>query len=66
MLEGKLTGDEKISKKQLCERLQTSLPQLHRLLDPDNYSVTLFTLIRVAQVAEKKLELNLVNFEDET
>jgi len=62
-LDNLLLGDNKISRSLLCQRLQTSLPQLHRLLDPKNYSVTLLTLVRTAQVAGKKIEFNLVDLE---
>lgn len=62
-LDEKLHGEERITRTELCERLETSLPQLHRLLDPNNYSITLMTLIRVAQVVGKKIEFNLVELE---
>jgi len=51
---------EHISKTELAARLQTSRAALDRLLDPDNDSVTLQSLMRAAAVLGKKLKLELV------
>lgn len=52
---------EKITRTELAKRLGTSRSALQRLLDPYNYSVTLLTLHKAAQVAGKQLEINLSN-----
>jgi DNA-binding Xre family transcriptional regulator len=49
----------KISKSQLAERLQTSRSQLDRLLDPDNTTVTLESLERLARAVGKQLRVEL-------
>jgi len=49
----------KTSKTQLAERLQTSRSQLDRLLDPDNTSVTLESLERLARAVGKQLRVEL-------
>ncbi len=48
-----------LTKKQLAEKLQTSRSQLDRLLDPDNTSVTLDSLQRLAQAVGKELKVEL-------
>ncbi len=50
----------KMSKSEMARRMETSRPQLDRLLDPDNQSVTLETLTRAAAVVGRKLRLELV------
>lgn len=49
-----------LSKSEMARRMETSRPQLDRLLDPDNQSVTLDTLSRAAAVVGRKLRLELV------
>jgi len=49
----------KTSKTQLAERLQTSRSQLDRLLDPDNTSVTLESMERLARAVGKQLRVEL-------
>lgn len=49
----------KISKVQLAERLQTSRSQIDRLLDPDNTSVTLESLERLANAVGRHLKIEL-------
>jgi DNA-binding Xre family transcriptional regulator len=51
---------EKISKTELASRLHTSRASLNRLLDPQNESVTLFTLKKAASILGKKLKLELI------
>ena len=54
MKEGKLT------KSAMAKRMQTSRPQLDRLLDPDNGNVTLDTLTKAAAAVGRKVRLELV------
>ena len=49
-----------LSKSEMARRMETSRPQLDRLLDPDNQSVTLDTLSRAAAVVGRKLRLELI------
>lgn len=49
--------DQKITKSQMAAKLGTSRPQLDRILDPNNDSVTLGTLSRAASVIGKKLKI---------
>ena len=49
----------KISKTQLAERLQTSRSQIDRLLDPDNTTVTLDSLERLAHAVGRHLKVEL-------
>ena len=49
-----------VSKVEMAERMHTSRAQLDRLLDPDNGSVTLETLMRAAKVVGRELRLELV------
>ncbi len=49
----------KLTKTELAERLQTSRSQLDRLLDPDNTSVTLDSLERLACAVGKQLVVGL-------
>lgn len=41
---------EKLTKTELAQKLDTSRAAVNRLLDPDNYSVTLNTLVKAASV----------------
>jgi antitoxin HicB len=54
-----LMQDQKLSKTTLAKRMQTSRAQLDRLLDPDNESVTLGTLVRAAQAVGRHLRMEL-------
>ena len=51
---------ENLTKTELAQRLDTSRAAVDRLLDPDNESVTLLTLIKAATVLGKRLKLELV------
>lgn len=51
---------ENLTKTELAQRLETSRAAVDRLLDPENESVTLLTLIKAATVLGKKLKLELV------
>lgn len=47
-----------ISKTQMADRLRTSRAALDRLLDPDNTSVTLNTLVKATSIIGKKLHIS--------
>jgi antitoxin HicB len=49
-----------ITKKQMAELMNTSRAQVDRLLDPDNGSATLESLLRAASVVGRELRLELV------
>lgn len=51
---------EHLTKTELAHRLDTSRAAVDRLLDPDNDSVTLLTLIKAATVLGKKIKLELI------
>ena len=53
--------EHSITQTKMAQLLQTSRSALQRLLDPENYSVTLLTLNRAASVIGKKITINLVN-----
>lgn len=50
-----------VTQTEMAKKLKTSRAGLSRLLDPENYSVTLITLGRAAALLGKKVNLNLVN-----
>ncbi len=50
---------KKISKTAMANRMKTSRAALERLLDPENASITLFTLERAASALGKKLSVQL-------
>lgn len=50
-----------ITQTKMAKQLETSRSGLQRLLDPDNYSVTLLSLNRAASVLGKKVNINLVS-----
>jgi antitoxin HicB len=49
-----------ITQTDMAKKLQTSRSGLQRLLDPENYSVTLLTLNRAASILGKKVDMHLV------
>jgi antitoxin HicB len=49
-----------ISKSRMADMMQTSRSQVDRLLDPENNSATLETLMRAARVLGRDLRLELV------
>ena len=49
-----------INKAQMAKPMETSRPQLDRLLDPDNGSAPIETLIRAARAVGRELRLELV------
>ena len=46
-----------LTKTDMARRMKTSRAVINRLLDPDNESVTLYTLKKAASVVGKKLKL---------
>jgi hypothetical protein len=57
----RIMQEKHLTKKRLTELMNTkSRTQLDRILDPDNASVTLFTLDKVASALGKKLAVQLV------
>lgn len=48
-----------ITKAEVARRLKTSRTNVDRLLDPDNTSITLNTMARVANLLGKRLEFSL-------
>ncbi len=55
-----LMEQENITKTTLATRMKTSRAALDRLLDPENTSVSLHTMEKVAVSLGKKLEIQLV------
>ena len=55
-----LMKDQGFSKTALAEKMHTSRSQLDRLLDPENGSVTLETLVRAAHAVGRQLQVELV------
>lgn len=55
-----LMQEQGLSKTALAGKMQTSRSQLDRLLDPENDSVTLDTLVRAAHAVGRQVSLELV------
>ena len=55
-----------LSKTEMARIMQTSRPQLNRLLDPNNSSVTLKTMAAAAKAVGKSVRFELVNAEPNT
>ena len=55
-----LMKDQGFNKTSLAKKMETSRSQLDRLLDPENDSVTLDTLVRAAHAVGRELRLELV------
>ena len=51
---------QRITKARMAGLMQTSRAQVDRLLDPDNGSATLETLMRAARIVGRELRLELV------
>jgi antitoxin HicB len=63
LLAAQLAGEMRkkgITKIRMAELMHTSRAQLDRLLDPNNNSATLETLMRAAKVVGRELRLELV------
>jgi len=56
----KMMEEERLTKKEMAERMHTSRSAFDRLLDPKNFSVTLQTLERAATALGKKVSIKLV------
>jgi transcriptional regulator with XRE-family HTH domain len=52
-----LMAKKHLTKTDMARRMKTSRAVINRLLDPDNESVTLYTLKKAASVVGKKLRL---------
>lgn len=55
-----LMKEYKLSKTEMAKKMNTSRSALDRLLDPNNESVTLYTLERAALVLGKRIQVNFV------
>lgn len=55
-----LMKEQGLNKTSLAKRMETSRSQLDRLLDPENDSITLDTLVRAAHAVGRELRLELV------
>ena len=55
----KAMAEQNISKAEIARRLKTSRTGVERLLDPDNTSITLNTMARVAHLLGKRIEFAL-------
>lgn len=53
--------EQKLTKRELAQRMGTSRAALDRLLDPDNSAVTLRTLQAAAAALGRKLEVTLTD-----
>jgi len=49
-----------LTKTEMARRMDTSRPQLDRLLDPDNNSVTLDSLTKAAHALGRQLRIDLI------
>ena len=52
--------DGNLTKSAMAKRMETSRPQLERLLDPENGNVTLDTLAKAAAAVGRKVRLELI------
>jgi len=50
---------QKISKTEMAERMNTSRAALDRILDPENFSITLATMYKTAKSVGARLRLSL-------
>jgi antitoxin HicB len=55
----KAMKEQDISKAEIAKRLKTSRTSVDRLLDPDNTSITLNTMAKVASFLGKRIEFAL-------
>jgi antitoxin HicB len=51
--------DNKLSKSEVARQLQTSRTALERLLNPNNTSITLESIVKVARLTQKRLSISL-------
>jgi hypothetical protein len=52
-------NEQKLSKAEIAKRLKTSRTGVDRLLDPENTSITLNTMAKVADLLGKRIEFAL-------
>jgi antitoxin HicB len=52
-------AEQKLSKARMAELMETSRAQLARILDPEEFNVTLDTLARAAKVLGRRLSVEL-------
>lgn len=52
---------KQLTKTAMAKRMGTTRAQLDRLLDPDNPSATLATLVKAANAVGKRVKISLVN-----
>jgi DNA-binding Xre family transcriptional regulator len=55
-----LMQDQNLSKTEMARKMNTSRTTLDRLLDPENHSITLYTMDKAARSLGKRLRLTLV------
>ena len=55
----KIMDEQNISKAEIAKRLKTSRTGVDRLLDPENTSITLNTMAKVADLLGKRMEFSL-------
>jgi DNA-binding Xre family transcriptional regulator len=55
----KAMSQRKIGKTEMAKRLKTSRTGIERLLDPDNTSITLNTMAKVARLLGKRIDFAL-------
>ncbi len=55
----KAMGQQNITKAEMAKRLKTSRTGIDRLLDPDNTSITLNTMAKVAHLLGKRIDFAL-------
>lgn len=55
----KIMNDRNLSKADIARQLKTSRTSVDRLLDPENTSITLNTMAKVAQLLGKRIEFSL-------
>jgi antitoxin HicB len=56
---GKAMNEHNLSKGEIAKRLKTSRTGVDRLLDPENTSITLSTMAKVAHLLGKRIEFAL-------
>jgi DNA-binding Xre family transcriptional regulator len=56
----KAMQEKHLTKTALAHQLQTSRSSLERLLDPENTSITLQTLLKTAAILGKKIRFSLI------
>ena len=54
----KAMGRQRITKAEMAKRLKTSRTGLDRILDPENTSITLNTMAKVAHILGKQIEFS--------